>query len=183
MKQLSDLSLDSLKLIYFDEIDSTNDYLKRNYDNLPNFTVVTSKYQTNGRGQFERKWLSNSDENLLFSILLKDIDISLIDDIRLVVINSLLDLLIKNNIKSRFKEPNDIYYENKKLCGILIETLTITHKYEYVIIGIGLNVNQIIFNDDLEAISMFGISNKKYQVNSLLKEYLTIFKRFLSTTK
>ena len=58
--------------IYFEEIDSTSIYLKKNYKKLDHFTVVFSSMQTKGHGRLGRLWSSNKNENLLFSILIKD---------------------------------------------------------------------------------------------------------------
>ena len=57
--------------LYFDQIDSTNDFLKRNYKMLPRITFIKAEHQTNGRGQFDRIWLSNDKENILCSLLVK----------------------------------------------------------------------------------------------------------------
>ena len=61
-----------MKLIELEEVDSTNDYLKREYKNLPMQTCVTAKYQTKGRGRNGHVWESHANENLIMSFLFKD---------------------------------------------------------------------------------------------------------------
>lgn len=170
------LQLNKLKIIEFDEIDSTNDYLKNNYKNYENLTVIKTKFQTNGRGQFERKWESIAGENLLCSFLLIDMNINKIDFIKQIVVESLIILLNKYDISGKFKEPNDIYINNKKILGILIETNVKpnTNFYNYIIIGIGLNINQENFSIE-NATSMSVLNNTKYSVDAIMKDLIDIF--------
>lgn len=166
--------LDKLKIIYLDEVSSTNNYLIKNHQKLNSYTILRTNYQINGRGQFLRKWTSNKNENLLFSILLKDILIVDIDHIKKCLIESIIEFLKKYNVVGTFKVPNDILVNNKKIVGILIETLTKNHyEFNYVVVGIGFNINQIEFND-LIATSLKLETNKTYDLNKLFKELLTI---------
>lgn len=168
------MQLDKIKIIAFDEIDSTNNYLINNYQKLQSYTIVKTNFQTKGRGQFKRGWFSNKGENLLFSILLKDILIKQIDLIKNIVKDSLLKLLEQYNIKGTFKEPNDILVNHKKILGILIETKTKNHEeFDYVVIGIGININQKEFID-LNATSFYNINEKEYNKNEILQEFLKI---------
>ena len=128
------------KEIHFDNIDSTNIYLKNHYQELDNFCIVSSDFQFLGRGRNDHKWLSNKGDNLLFSLLIKNKDIikngPIISLISAVSLNQLLE---KKDFKdSKIKWPNDIFIGNKKVAGILLESKL----PEYIIIGIGLNVNQ-----------------------------------------
>ena len=61
--------------IYFPTIDSTNLYIKKHYKELNNFTFVSTSFQTSGKGRNDHIWLSNKDENILFSLLIKDKEI------------------------------------------------------------------------------------------------------------
>jgi len=174
VKQQLVLPFDKLKLIYLKEVSSTNDYLILNHQKLSNYTVLRTDYQTNGRGQFLRTWTSNKSENLLFSILLKNILIIDIDNIKKIIIESIMEFLSKYNLKPKFKLPNDILVNNKKIVGILIETLTKSHyEYKYVVIGIGININQTEFND-LIATSLKLETKKDYNLDDLFYEILTI---------
>lgn len=131
--------------LYFKTLSSTSDYLKDNYQDFPSFTFVQTGFQTNGRGQFERRWSSKEKENLLFSFLIKDIEIDQLDYIKKTVLSSISEILKTYQIHSTYKPPNDIYANGRKICGILIENLTELNTCLYVVIGIGLNVNQTEF--------------------------------------
>lgn len=163
------------KIINLYIIDSTNDYLKREYLNLENKTIVKAGYQTLGRGQFDRLWQSESNQNLLFSILYKNFELDKISDLKILIKDSLLKLLSKYNIKGTFKEPNDILVNGKKILGILIESKINSNSnyYDYVIVGIGININQTLFNN-LEATSFKILNNKNYIVDEILNKLLEI---------
>ena len=131
------------KEIYFSEIDSTNKYLKIHENSLENFTFVRSDYQTLGKGRNERIWNSNKGDNLLFPLLIKDAHlVSKGGLLSLIASISIAQFLEQQNLKDIWvKWPNDVYVGDKKICGILLEGQV----PNYVIIGIGLNVNQIDF--------------------------------------
>ncbi len=80
----------SYTLLEFEELDSTSNFLKENQTYFPNMTIIKTNHQTQGRGQFDRQWESKAGENLLFSILLKDIDVSKTYDIKRWITSVLL---------------------------------------------------------------------------------------------
>ena len=130
-----------MQLIELEEVDSTNDYLKREYQNLPMQTCVTAKYQTKGRGRNGHVWESHANENLIMSFLFKDFH--KIEDawkMTQLATCSVVGLLDRYRIKATIKWPNDIYVDGKKICGILVETI-LDPDLKGVIVGIGLNVN------------------------------------------
>ncbi|WP_025725272.1 biotin--[acetyl-CoA-carboxylase] ligase [Acholeplasma granularum] len=161
-----------IKLIEFKKIPSTNDYLKENYEKLPSFTFIRTDYQTKGRGQFERKWLSANAKNLLLSFMLKDIQMDQIIIIKEWVKSAIFSTLGSLGMDVYFKEPNDVYVNDKKLCGILMETKGSGNKFDYVIIGIGLNVNQIIFQN-FKATSIFLETKKVQNVSGIMSKLIT----------
>jgi biotin-[acetyl-CoA-carboxylase] ligase BirA-like protein len=163
----------SYTLLSFDEINSTSDLLKEHYSSFSNFTVIKTNYQIKGRGQFDRTWSSNKGENILFSILLKDLHVDQMDALKRWVITSLVDFLTFSQLKPVFKEPNDIYVENQKICGILVESRTTQKSLDYVVIGIGLNVNQIDFQS-LNATSMKKSLHKSFNIQELFDELLKV---------
>ncbi|MCK9493229.1 MAG: biotin--[acetyl-CoA-carboxylase] ligase [Acholeplasmataceae bacterium] len=152
--------------IYFKTLSSTSDYLKDNYQDFSSFTFVQAGYQTSGRGQFDRSWHSNENENLLFSFLIKDIDINQLDDIKKTVLFSIIELLENYHIHATYKPPNDIYVNGRKICGILIENLTELNRCLYVVVGIGLNVNQTAF-EGFQATSIKQETGFKVEVSHL----------------
>lgn len=158
----------------FKEMGSTSDYLKENYKDFSDFTVVRTDHQTKGRGQFDRTWQSEANKNLLCSVLLKDVEISKMDKIKNIVINSLSTTIKSYGLIPRFKAPNDLYINDKKICGILIENLIQDTCYLYVVIGFGLNVNQTEFTN-LNATSI-ALENKiTVDVESLYQAFIHQF--------
>jgi len=160
-------------ILEFEELISTSDFLKENQTYFPHMTFVKANHQTDGRGQFERKWESDANQNLLFSILLKNEDISDMFEIKRWVVSSMLEYLKNKGIACHFKEPNDIYVDDKKICGILIETQSKNNTFDYLIIGIGLNVNQMVFSHPY-ATSISNILNDQVDIKQVFKEVTKI---------
>ena len=159
------------KLIEVEEITSTNDYLKENYRTLPSYTIIKADHQTSGRGQFDRKWHSNPKENLMFSLLIKDELKDHLENIRNWIIKSLLKVLKAYQIPATFKTPNDIYVKDHKICGILIETKIKGDLCEYIVIGIGLNINQTIFKN-LQATSFKKELGESTNIKTVFKKII-----------
>ena len=107
--------------------------------------LITSEYQSHGHGQGERSWQSQAGENLLLSLILHP---TFLSPRKLFLLSiaaslSLYDLLSSLSLVSlRIKWPNDIYVDQKKVAGLLIDSKLQGRALRYVIIGIGLNVNQ-----------------------------------------
>ena len=156
------------RYIHFKEIDSTNTYLKNHHTSYGDLTFISASYQTLGHGRFNRNWESNENENIMFSILIKNkFLLEKYSSISLLMSTCVYKLLVALKIKDvSIKWPNDVYVNGKKICGILLEGIA----QECLVIGIGLNVNQIIFKDS-RAISIRNITNKKYNL-SILKRKL-----------
>ena len=158
-------------IIELDSVDSTNNYLKNNYHQLPNYTIVKAKHQTKGHGQFGRVWESNDNENLLLSILIKKELPFVMRDANPIIISAILNLLDDLGVEGRFKYPNDIYVEDKKISGILMETKYTGLDLEYLIIGIGINVNQVEFENS-NAISLKQILKSDLDIDNIFKQLL-----------
>ena len=158
---------------HLSSIDSTNTYLKENYEKLDNYTFVSTDEQTNGRGRNSRVWKSENGKNLLFSLLI--LDRKLIEDFKEISIlsaYSIIQVLEKLGINNlSIKWPNDIYYKDKKICGILLEAVT-KSKMECLIVGVGLNVNQKEFNDEYltTPTSIMNVTNKEIDINQLKED-------------
>lgn len=163
------------KIINFDTLPSTNKYLKEHYNEYEEFSVVITDNQTNGKGRMARVWNSTSN-SLTFSILLKpNLDANKIANISLVAGASICKVINKY-IPSLIKWPNDIIVNNKKLAGILVEGVS-TNTVEAIIVGIGINVNDEKFDDDLliKATSLKNELNKEINKQQLLQEILNEF--------
>jgi biotin-[acetyl-CoA-carboxylase] ligase BirA-like protein len=150
-----------MNYIYLPSIDSTQTYIKKHLESLPSPCWVCAGYQSHGVGQFDRQWESHKDENILCSLLIKDLHVQHLKDMQFKISSKIMDLLQTFNIQSHFKAPNDIYASNKKMCGILIDT-KISNDMSHVIIGIGLNVNQIEFSTHIQATSMKIETNQTF---------------------
>lgn len=156
-----------MKTIHFETIDSTNTYLKENYEKLDNFTFVSADFQSAGRGRNNRNWKSEKGENLLFSLLIKDK--TLIDKFSSLSVISAFSIIKALNLEYlSIKWPNDIYYKDSKLCGILLEAVT-RNEIECLIIGIGLNVNQREFVGEYKRTptSLYQITNQTQDMRIL----------------
>ena len=134
-------------LVHFKEIDSTNNYLKNSYQLLDDFTFAVADYQSHGKGRNDRVWQSNSGENLMFSFLIKNKElINKAESFSILTAVEVASLIEKYDIDNvSIKWPNDILIGDKKVCGILLEGQV----PDYLVIGVGLNVNQKEFPDDL----------------------------------
>ena len=124
---------------YFQTISSTNNEAKKHLDkNDQHGYVIITKNQTNGRGRRNNKWFSIPNKSLTFSIIINKHKIKnnqLLSIIPAIAITNAIKKV--SNIQCAIKWPNDIILNNKKIGGILIET-----KFDYIVIGIGLNVNE-----------------------------------------
>lgn len=104
--------------------------------------VLVADHQTEGRGQFGRKWLSRPKENLLFSIYFEpNLKPSEAAPITQLACQAVVEVLTHYQITCEIKKPNDVLVNGKKICGILTESSSKGEKLEYVIIGMGLNIN------------------------------------------
>lgn len=136
---------------YLERIDSTNNYAKEFIEELDDFECVFTLNQFRGRGRTGHEWVSEPFKNIAFSLVIKDDEIikkfNLISILASLVVADNLELLGAKNVK--IKWPNDVYVNNKKICGILLEG----NLPKYIILGIGINVNQEFFGE-LEATSI-----------------------------
>lgn len=162
-----------MKLIKLDAIDSTNDFLKAlsGKDELDNFTVVTTENQTKGKGQMGSKWQSESGKNLIMSVLVKDFlyNNEAVFDLSIIVSLTVIETLKSLNIPDlSIKWPNDIMAYNKKIGGILIENTIKSDGRIVSVVGLGLNVNQINFEELPNASSLAVICEAEFDKDSLL---------------
>jgi BirA family biotin operon repressor/biotin-[acetyl-CoA-carboxylase] ligase len=162
-----------MQLVKLDAIDSTNDFLKDliRQQNVENFTVVCTENQTKGKGQMGAVWNSEQGKNLIMSILVKDFlrEPKEVFQLNIVISIAVIRSLEQLNIpKLSIKWPNDIMSENKKIGGILIENSFKSDQSIASIVGIGLNVNQIHFENLPQASSLALITQKIFDKEVLL---------------
>ncbi len=169
----------ALKFIKFDELSSTNDYLRRKLD-AEEYDVIIAKKQTNGRGKRGRVWISNEGSALFsFTVEYKEELLNRITIFSSYIVYMVLKNFLNESNKDRlkFKWPNDIYYENKKICGILCEKVR-----NNIIIGIGININNTdfgIFKD--KSTSLFEITGNFEDVDEIIKDIVILFKEKIKT--
>ncbi|HEY0245294.1 MAG TPA: biotin--[acetyl-CoA-carboxylase] ligase [Mucilaginibacter sp.] len=164
-------------LLTLKEVDSTNNFLKNLLSNskpLPEGTVIMAESQYAGRGQQENKWHSEPGKNLTFSLLLTPTFLSVPNQFDLTRAMSIgvydaLEPILGEQLK--IKWPNDIYYGDKKLGGMLIENLVQGGQIKNAIVGIGLNVNQLDFPEGAaNPTSIKQILHADYDLRNLLSE-------------
>ncbi len=137
---------------HFKVIDSTSTYLKRNYLKMKHLTFVDASFQTAGKGRMNRTWFGGHD-SLMFSYLIKENNLMTnFSSLSILTAVSILKVLENLNIEGVYiKWPNDVYIKNKKVAGILLEGVSLNNNLQVLIIGVGLNVNQLSFNDEISS--------------------------------
>lgn len=137
-------SIFTRNMVFHKSLASTNTLARELAANgAPEGTIVLTEEQTSGRGRMGRRWLSPGYVNLLVSILLRphlrqDQIFILTMILALAAIESIKEI---SGLRAMIKWPNDLYVDRKKLAGILTEFSQRENKIEYVILGIGINVN------------------------------------------
>lgn len=165
---------------WYDCLDSTNDEARRQIDTLDSMSVLAARRQTAGRGQGDHKWHSVEGQNLTFTVVLrfgKGSPLSPLAARDSLVITQITTLALRRfllslGIECRIKWPNDIYVGGGKICGILIENILSGKYVRHSIIGIGLNVNQTVFPDDIpnpESISR--LTGNQYDLERMLETF------------
>lgn len=166
------------KIIHYKKVESTNLLLSKlvGDEELNDNLVIVADYQTDGRGQRDKKWHSANNKNLLFSIYIKPNNFNVTQKKYFNMITSVsIIYTLKNYIKNskiEIKSPNDILVDGCKISGILIETKIFKKKINRVIIGVGININQKKFPFK---------ENKPTSINKILKftidknEFLSLF--------
>ena len=167
------------KIYTFDTIDSTNNCAKAVAGvGAVEGTVVIAEQQTAGRGRLGRTWQANPNENLTFSIILRPkVNPDSLNLLPLYVAVALAQAIERTTgLKVECKWPNDLLIDKKKVAGILIEGSIKQNQVEYVVIGIGINVNQQSFAGELapKATSLRLSSGKEIERTMLFRESLLI---------
>lgn len=179
----SSSSLDDVKIITLKEVDSTNNHLR----NLSveeaegkEFVVAVAKAQTAGRGQRGNCWESEPGKNLTFSIRMHP---TFLEARAQFILSQAMALSVKETLDDyvraphpRVKWPNDIYWNRKKLCGILIENDLVGKRVETSIIGVGINLNQEHFASDApNPVSVWQITGHTTEPLTILRKVLQRF--------
>lgn len=169
---------------YLPVVDSTNNYLRYEREVLlpeagdAKIIAVYAGEQTSGRGQRGNVWYSAGDENLLLSFLVRPGAIPVKEQF---LLSQMIALAVNRTmhaygVESVIKWPNDIYVENRKLAGILVELDYAGDMIDSAIIGVGINVNQVKFPVmDKIPTSLSLLTGTVFDVKAVLDSLLTSF--------
>lgn len=170
---------------FFKEIDSTNEEAKRQGEKgAPDGFLVVSEVQTKGKGRLGNSWLNSDDKNLAFSLLLRP-NLLPTDSTTLTLAAglSVCRALRKLGILAFLKWPNDIIINHKKCVGILTEMSCEIEKINYIVVGIGININTEFFDDEIskKATSLYIETGKHYKRTEILACVLAEFEEIYSS--
>lgn len=170
------MSFSSKNMIILDTVDSTNNYAMGLIQErgIANEIAVFAHEQTSGKGRRGKQWESNKDENIILSIIaqMQWLPISQQFQLSVAAALSCFDFFEKYFLANLFiKWPNDIFINDSKAGGILIENLIKGKIWQWSVIGIGLNINQENFdNNKFIATSLKRETGKNYDVIKLAEE-------------
>lgn len=157
------------EIVYKEQIESTQELAKELVKNdIKSGTLVITDNQTKGKGTKGRNWQASKEKNITMTIILKpNLKIQKLEGLTLKIAEA-----IKEAIKELYeytltiKKPNDLLLNGKKICGILTQTATMGNQVNYILIGIGFDVNEENFSKELQSIA-----------TSLKKEYKKEFEK------
>lgn len=172
-------------LIHISETNSTNNYMQTlcSKQKVDAFTTVVADFQTSGRGQRGNSWESEPCKNLLFSFVLFP---EFLEARRQFLISQIVSLAIKEELETyttdvSIKWPNDIYWKEKKICGMLIENDLMGRYINQSIAGIGININQESFHSSApNPVSLQQITGKQYDIFEILKNIMLRIQSYYS---
>lgn len=178
-------AVSDIRFVTLDETDSTNHYCLHSLQPLPEahgddprMVVVTTEFQSAGRGQGSNSWESERGKNLLFSILCHPVWVPVRSQF---IISECVALAIRDTLAEHadhftVKWPNDIYWKDKKICGILIENRLSGGGIKDCVIGVGVNINQLEFRSDApNPVSLSRIVGHDFERKALLDDIVRRF--------
>ena len=181
-KKLENLNTNFIgkRIDYYEILDSTHLLAKKMSDKeIQNGMIILAENQISGIGTHGRIWKVESGKNLTFNIILTPhCDIQNISNLTIIIAECIVKTLYElYGIKTEVKIPNDIILNNKKLAGILTETVIMKEEVKKIFIGIGINVNQEKFPNELKniATSLKKEFKKDFSKDEILQNFLQIF--------
>ncbi|MDR0645894.1 MAG: biotin--[acetyl-CoA-carboxylase] ligase [Elusimicrobiota bacterium] len=154
-------------IVEFGELASTNNYVKENSKVLKDKTIIVATRQTNGRGRFDRQWISE-EGGLYFTIFLKPEKTDFLINLTQLMSVAVCRALNMFEVNAYIKWPNDVLVRGEKICGILSEAVITNDKIEGLALGAGINVSQ----KNLDNINAPAVSLKTLGVNAEKKDLL-----------
>ncbi|MDE5678640.1 MAG: biotin--[acetyl-CoA-carboxylase] ligase [Phocaeicola sp.] len=174
---------DFFTLSHIPETDSTNNYLIHwsDQEDIDEFTVVQADFQTAGKGQRGNSWESEKGKNLLFSFVLYP---TFLEARKQFILSQLISLAVKETLEQwtdyvSIKWPNDIYWKDKKIGGMLIENDLNGMHIGRTIAGIGLNINQSTFRSNApNPVSLKQITGNEHDCEQILAHIMQRIKTY-----
>jgi len=175
--------------IHLDEVDSTNRYLHDLDDDGSDLTIVEADHQLAGRGQGSNTWESERGQNLLFSIRIRPTMVPvacqfMLSEMEALALLDAIQPLLRSGDSAADKRltlkwPNDIYHDDRKLGGTLIETAVGARSLKSCIFGTGINVNQTVFTSDApNPVSLRQIVGHELDRHALLESIVKQFEHY-----
>jgi len=146
--------------------------------------LIITDYQTQGRGRYNRTWISQPKKDLLLSLVLKS-PTSILNQLLMITSLSVYDLLLSLDLQPQIKWPNDVLVDGKKIAGTIAESRIISENFSYAVIGIGINVNLLV-DESSPIISTYTSIFKEKKIEhdryDLLKQLLLNLDSYYSYT-
>ena len=182
--------MENKKIIYYKQLDSTNTEIARlAAEGAVHGTVVVADAQTAGKGRRGRQWESPAGENIYMSILLRpDCVPDRAPMLTLVMAYAVARVLRESGFADvQIKWPNDLVLSGKKICGILTEMQLKENAIDYVVVGVGINVNTSKFPEELKdtATSLYLESGRMFDreniIESIVEDFDELYRQFMET--
>ena len=174
-----------INIRHYEELDSTSEEAKKMAeDNVAEGTVVIAKHQTAGKGRMGREWIAQKGMNLSMSMVLRpDMEATDIAQLTLLTGIAICDTLKEYSIETKIKWPNDILLNRKKISGILLESKLEASCVKFVVLGVGINVNNEEMEAELQqkASSLWIETGKKFDITKLAQDLLDNFRALYNT--
>lgn len=175
-------------LLYLDQTDSTNTFAKRwgREENPVEGSAVYTEFQTGGRGQKGNSWFSSPNKNILFSLVIYPNFINAKNQflISKIAALSLKNVLSKYTQDIRIKWPNDIFWKDCKIAGILIENDLVDTKIQQSVIGMGININEETFPDHLpNPVSLYQICGETFDTKKIICQIIEEYQYLYENAK
>jgi len=167
------------RILHYENIDSTNNLARTlALEGAKEGTVVWADYQSHGRGRFKRRWVSARRKNLLFSLILRPrIRTGSAAILTHLAARAVQDVLVRDfGFRATLKRPNDVLVNKKKIAGILTESSSAGSGIEFMVVGIGLNVNSKRSSIPKAATSILLETGKEESVARILEDLLVSFR-------
>ena len=173
------------KTVHFaKETDSTNSWIKRLAKNgAEHGTLAVAEFQSAGRGRFDRRWEAPEGSSIMMTLLLRpEFSPQYASMLTLVMGMAVAQAAEELGFNVSIKWPNDIVISKKKICGILTEMGTNGVKINYVLIGVGINVNLKEFPEEMQdkATSLILEGGHEYDRNQVIALVMKYFDRILA---